>query len=32
MPVHPGFVVRVDTLGNLVITKTAAAQTNTSEA
>ena len=27
VPVHPGFVVRVDTLGNLVITKTTAAQT-----
>ncbi|NUO92797.1 MAG: hydantoinase/oxoprolinase family protein [Dermatophilaceae bacterium] len=25
VPVHPGFVVRVDTLGNLVITKSAAA-------
>lgn len=37
VPVHPGFVVRVDTLGNLVITKSAAAdtvtaQTNTTEA
>jgi N-methylhydantoinase A len=31
VPVHPGFVVRVDSLGNLVITKTPAAQT-TSEA
>src|SRR6476469_7395548 len=27
VPVHPGFVVRIDTLGNLVITKTTAAQT-----
>ncbi|GAA2493978.1 hydantoinase/oxoprolinase family protein [Terrabacter carboxydivorans] len=40
VPVHPGFVVRVDTLGNLVITKSAdadtartvTAQTNTTEA
>jgi N-methylhydantoinase A len=25
VPVHPGFTVRVDSLGNLVITKSAAA-------
>ncbi|KRF43222.1 5-oxoprolinase [Terrabacter sp. Soil811] len=30
VPVHPGFVVRVDTLGNLVITRSTAAPTTTS--
>jgi N-methylhydantoinase A len=32
VPVHPGFVVRVDTLGNLVITKATAVQTTDPEA
>jgi len=32
VPVHPGFVVRVDTLGNLVITRSTAAPTTTPEA
>jgi len=32
VPVHPGFSVRVDTLGNLVVTRTTAAQTNPTEA
>ncbi|MGO4660874.1 hydantoinase/oxoprolinase family protein [Terrabacter sp. 2TAF16] len=30
VPVHPGFVVRVDTLGNLVITRSTAAPTTSS--